>query len=259
MEPDLLELAENPAFYTPLTPGMERVLDDRFCLLMFLWRSHAEAHRLRFAPGGVESGVEDVRRAARERDCKRVVWWVGDEATPLDLADRLTALGLVPDAAAPRLTSMILRREPSGSSTIEARAVASAVEYLAAHEVDWKCWSASDEQRNALRDVIDERWQEVRGLEHLRTYIAFLDGEAVGFGRAIFIDGAAYLMGGSTLPYARGRGVYRALIHARWRDALARGAGRLFVQAVAESRPILERLGFETLGSIRLYRDDLRK
>lgn len=258
MVPNLLELAENPAFHVPLTPGVERVVDDRFCLIVFTRRSHSEAHRLRFAPEGVESGVEDVRRAARAHDCKRVVWWIGDEATPRDLIDRLTPLGLVPDAKAPQLTSMVLNHEPSGRSPIEARAVESAAEYLAAHEVDWECWNAPDEQRDALRADIDDRWKAMRGSDHVRTYIAFLEGEPVGFGRAIFIEGATYLMGGSTLPRARGRGVYKALVRARWRDAEARGAPTLFVQAVAESRPILERLGFEPLGSIRLFVDELR-
>ena len=116
-----------------------------------------------------------------------------------------------------------------------------------------------EERQNALGEEIDARWKEIRGFEHLRTYIAFLNGEAVGFGRAIVGDGAAYLMGGSTLPHARGRGVYRALVHARWRDARARGVSTLFVQAVEGSRPILERLGFRPLGSIRLFEDDLRE
>lgn len=254
---DLLELAENPAFHTPLTPRMQRVLDARFCLLRFS-AQHTEAHRLRFAADGVERGLEDVRREARARGCGRVIWWVGEQATPSDLADRLLRLGLVSMAEMPFLTSMVLASEPSGASTVEARAVESAAEYLAAHEVDWACWNASEERRNALREDIDARWEEMRGVEEMRTYIAFLDGGAVGFGRAVFVDGAAYLMGGSTLPHARGRGVYRALVHARWRDAQARGAQVLLVQAVEESRPILERLGFTPLGSIRLFVDDLR-
>jgi GNAT superfamily N-acetyltransferase len=257
--PDLLELAENPAFYTPLTPRLERVLDERFCLLVFVGRSYAEAHRLRFSPAGVENGVADVRRAALAHSCGSVLWWVGEEATPRDLGERLTALGLAPKADTPLLTSMVLSHEPSGPSVVEARAVESAAEYLAAHEVDWECWNAPEERRNALREQIDARWEEIRGSEHLRTYIAFLNGEAVGFGRAIFSEGGAYLMGGSTLPHARGRGVYRALVHARWRDAHERGANMLFVQAVEGSRPILERLGFRPLGSIRLFVDDLRK
>ena len=53
------------------------------------------------------------------------------------------------------------------------------------------------------------------------------------------------LLGGASLPRVRGRGVYFSLVHARWRDAVARGTPRLVVQAGPMSRPILERLGFE--------------
>jgi predicted GNAT family N-acyltransferase len=54
----------------------------------------------------------------------------------------------------------------------------------------------------------------------------------------LLLDGAA------TLPRARGRGAYRALIAARWDEAAARGTPGLVVQAQETSRPILERCGF---------------
>jgi predicted GNAT family N-acyltransferase len=50
-----------------------------------------------------------------------------------------------------------------------------------------------------------------------------------------------------TLPSARGRGAYRALIAARWDEAVARGTPALAVQAQETSRPILERCGFEVV------------
>ena len=56
---------------------------------------------------------------------------------------------------------------------------------------------------------------------------------------------AALLIGGATLPEARGRGVYTSLVHARWQAAVERGMPRLVGQRRAESAPILERLGFE--------------
>ena len=51
-------------------------------------------------------------------------------------------------------------------------------------------------------------------------------------------------------PHARGRGAYRALVRARWDASQAMGAPALVTQAKAASRPILERLGFRTAGSI---------
>ena len=84
-----------------------------------------------------------------------------------------------------------------------------------------------------------------------------MDGEPAGFARAVFTPAAAILMGGSTLPWARGRGVYTSLVHARWRDTVERGVPRIVVSAGPMSAPILERLGFEPIGTVRLLRDRL--
>ena len=69
-------------------------------------------------------------------------------------------------------------------------------------------------------------------------------------------DGVA-LMGGAVLPEARGHGVYRALVHARWQYAAARGTPLLVVQAGAMSAPVLDGLGFERHGEIHLFTDRL--
>ena len=50
--------------------------------------------------------------------------------------------------------------------------------------------------------------------------------------------------------------IYRALVRARWDDAVRLGAGALVVNAnVDTSYPILERLGFRAVGRIRLLAD----
>ena len=46
----------------------------------------------------------------------------------------------------------------------------------------------------------------------------------------------------------RGRGIYRALVRARWDDAVACGTPALTVLAGRLSGPILEKLGFEVVG-----------
>ena len=66
---------------------------------------------------------------------------------------------------------------------------------------------------------------------------------------------AVNLSGGSVRADARGRGVYRALIRARWDDGVARGTPALTVQAGRMSRPVLERLGFETVSEQRCLID----
>jgi GNAT superfamily N-acetyltransferase len=62
------------------------------------------------------------------------------------------------------------------------------------------------------------------------------------------------LLGGTTLPVWRGRGLYRAMIAARAREAAARGVRLLHVDASPASAPILRRCGFHEITTSRHYR-----
>jgi GNAT superfamily N-acetyltransferase len=66
-------------------------------------------------------------------------------------------------------------------------------------------------------------------------------------GGAAYLAPGVYLAGGNLAEHMRGRGIYRALVRARWNEAERRGTPALVVQAGKMSRPILERLGFETV------------
>jgi hypothetical protein len=55
-----------------------------------------------------------------------------------------------------------------------------------------------------------------------------------------------------------GRGAYRALVHARWEDAVARGTPLAATDAGSQSRPILERMGFREVCTIRCLIDRLQ-
>jgi GNAT superfamily N-acetyltransferase len=73
--------------------------------------------------------------------------------------------------------------------------------------------------------------------------------------RVELTEGARFagLWGGGTLPEYRGRGIYRALVSYRADLAAKRGHQYLHVDASADSRPILERLGFERLARTTPY------
>jgi len=63
------------------------------------------------------------------------------------------------------------------------------------------------------------------------------------------------LVFGGVLAEARGRGAYRALVRARWDDAVAARQPALVVHAGAMSRPILERLGFHAVAEQEVLLD----
>jgi GNAT superfamily N-acetyltransferase len=83
---------------------------------------------------------------------------------------------------------------------------------------------------------------------HYRSFVAVVDGEIVGSAGAIFGANAVFLAGGSTRQDMRRRGVYRALVRARWDAAAESGTPALTVGAGTMSRPILERVGFTLVG-----------
>jgi hypothetical protein len=78
-------------------------------------------------------------------------------------------------------------------------------------------------------------------------YIAYIDDEPASIGRLYTHPDSWFggLYGGGTRSRFRGRGLYRAIVAARARDAILQGAKYLVVDALPTSQPILERLGFE--------------
>jgi ribosomal protein S18 acetylase RimI-like enzyme len=89
----------------------------------------------------------------------------------------------------------------------------------------------------------------------LAVVVAMAGDEPVSTARVSFGAGTDFagLWGGGTLPQWRGRGIYRALVGYRARLAVARGYRYLQVDALPESRSILERLGFACLAETTPY------
>jgi Acetyltransferase (GNAT) domain len=212
---------------------------------------------VRLLPDAIEWTVEEVRRFARDRGYDHVTWWLGERTLPAGLAERLTALGLGPDPYTPEMTSLAIDSRPNREGTVEVRRVGSADEFLAALELDWDVWDVPEDERAGWRPIQREIWPELHATGRFGDYVAYVDGKPAGYARAVFTPAAAILLGGSTLPWARRRGAYTSLVHARWQDSVERGTPRMVVGAAPMSEPILKRLGFEPMGRIRLLRDTL--
>lgn len=106
--------------------------------------------------------------------------------------------------------------------------------------------SAARAERERAAEVFERR-QHRGGLQ----WLAYVDGRPVAWAMADRAAAGLYLAGGSTLPEARGRGCYRALVYARWEEAVRLGLAGLAVQAqYGSSAPILRRLGFVEVATI---------
>jgi len=85
--------------------------------------------------------------------------------------------------------------------------------------------------------------------------VALAGDTPVSAARMELVPGTRFagLWGGGTVEAWRGRGIYRALVAHRARAAVSRGYRYLQVDASGQSRPILERLGFQPLTTTTPY------
>ncbi|HEY3183478.1 MAG TPA: GNAT family N-acetyltransferase [Gaiellaceae bacterium] len=258
MAPTLLELADDGWVHLPPRPGDDRVDADRY--VFFGGRHESSVQRIRLADtADLEEAVDATRALARERGSALVRWWVGDLATPAGARDELLRLGLAPDVDEAVLTSMALVGPPESRARdeIDVRRVESVDDYVRAIEIDARSWDTTEEAVAHRLARAREQWPAMHAEGRTYVYLAHVDGEPVGFARAVVVGDAALMNGGTVVRHARGRGVYRALVDARRRDLAEHGVASLVTQAGSMSRPILERLGFEPLGEIRLLVDRL--
>jgi len=180
--------------------------------------------------------VAAVRTEARATGARRVEWWLGPSA-PRSAADELLAGGLVAGDP-PVLTALTLDREPPGPGSVAVRTA----DPEEAARVEQEVWGGDLSPAAEASPVV-------------HNFAAIVDGAVAGVARAVDMAGGVALMGAVVLPAFRGHGAYRALVHARWRHAAARGTPLLVVQAGPMSSPILERLGFARHGDVHLLVD----
>ena len=241
------QFAENTGIYLLPRPSYETVVTDDYTYVA--GPNNAWVLDIR------EPNVEWARAESRRRGIPLIEWWVGWSVRP-SLATDLLSLGLVPDDE-PVLSGMTCATAPPEAPQIEVRAIETAAQYLEAVAVDWEVWQVAEDERARRRTNEIDRFDDEYAARTAHHWAAYGDGRPVGFGRGIDMDEGVALMGGAVLPEARGRGIYRALVRARWDHAASRGTPLLVVQAGRMSAPVLDGLGFERHGEIRLFADRL--
>ncbi|HEY7017973.1 MAG TPA: hypothetical protein VH297_05840 [Gaiellaceae bacterium] len=252
------QLAEDPTAYAPAPPGFERIQNERYSLLLGPFAHMTMAQRVRLEADEVERAVAEVREHVAECGRTWVTWWVTDSTRPADLEQRLLGLGLEPAAlplSEPSYEAMALTREPEPAGPgLSARLAVDFDEYVTATEITWDAFEFPEDRRESEREILPALYEFHRnGLAS--RYLCFLDGEPVASAVAVFANAAVMLIGGAVLPEARGRGCYKALVRARWDDAVARDTPALVVQAGAMSQPILAGLGFDRVATMRVFVD----
>ena len=196
--------------------------------------------RIRFDPSSADRRIDEVRAwfAANGRD--EFLWTVGANATPADLVERLLARGAQPHPREPDMRPMVLNHEPHSAATVEIRRVETFEDYRLAWELDFAGADVPEETRAPLLARLVDDWPYFRADPNQIAYIASIDGTAIAYALlALPMIGPPYLAGAATVPAGRGRGAYRALVRARWDEAVRRGTPTLIAQVPEDSRPLL--------------------
>jgi GNAT superfamily N-acetyltransferase len=254
---DVRRLALDPFGELPTPREVELVDLDGAIVGINPWPGAQVVRPVGVTSSGVAAAVEAARAVARERGKNVLAWWITSEHDPL--APALEEAGLV-NADTPGFEAvengMALTSPPTGQPA----------EHVRIGVVDeWEEWTAVGEvtrESFGLPEIPEEdrrlRFDEYLAARDLGvTLFAAVEDRIVGSSYAAFGTAGINLFGASVAPEARGHGVYRSLVLARWDLAVERGTPALTVQAGRMSRPICERMGFQLVEPVRVFVDDL--
>jgi GNAT superfamily N-acetyltransferase len=195
---------------------------------------------------------------ARQRDFyaargQEVEWKHWSHDLPADLPARLIAAGY---QAQERETVLIgLAGQQAAMSMpdldgVRLREVTDRADLVKIAEMESEVWGRDDSWR------VDALEREQQAAPHLLSIVVAEHGDrVVSAGWIRYVPGTTFggLWGGSTLAEYRGRGIYKALVRYRARQAAARGYQYLQVDASPDSCPILLRLGFVAVTTTTPY------
>lgn len=180
-----------------------------------------------------------------------VEWKLYAHDRPANLAEALETNGFEPDE---RETLMVLDLtrtiEFAASPEVDVRAVRTPSELDTYAAVSERAFGP--QEKTAAADLAVRIFG--KGASTIAS-IAYVDGRAAAAGRLELPNDRSFasMWGGGTDPDLRKRGVYRTLVAERARAARERGYAYLTVDALDTSRPILERLGFAPLTTVRAW------
>jgi GNAT superfamily N-acetyltransferase len=206
------------------------------------------------------TGAELDRLIARQRDYfqargQGVEWKVAAHDLPTDLPDRLMAAGFIP--ATPSAVLLGFPEEVAGRMAepvlpegVELRRVTEAEDLRRIADQQTEIWGYD------CSWIADHLAARVAADPSQITILVAEAGDRFACSAwAAYNPGRDYvaLLGGTTVPEWRGRGLYRTLVAARAREAAARGFRLLHVDASPASAPILRRCGFHDITTSTHY------
>jgi len=193
-----------------------------------------------------ESNVEEAIRSTLDffRDKGgEFEWKVYDHDTPADLKERLLKRGFEAEELEAVLAFDMEEAPPAFWEPHQAtvRRITDPKELSAVTRIESDVWG---EPYDDLEAALAEEMRTTP--DQLSVFLAYAGDEAACSAWIRYYPGSVFaeLYGGSTLAAQRGKGLYKALVQARAKEARERGVRFLVVDTSPMSRPILQRRGF---------------
>jgi ribosomal protein S18 acetylase RimI-like enzyme len=208
-----------------------------------------------------EAQVDAVLARVRATGRTGLRWWVAPATTPAELPERLAARGFTVAERLDVLTfdlgtaplPILPRLDVPPDAQVELARDGAALRQM--YALDAEIFGDPP----AIEERMDRQVRELEEAERAGTrtefqFLARVDGQPAGSAGMTIAGEVARLWGGGVAPWARGRGLYRALVADRLRLAHARGVRIALTKArVGTSGPILRRAGFRALGQEVAY------
>ena len=205
----------------------------------------------RLTPAAAESAISSTQAYYAARGLP-MLWWIGPNTQPDDLADRLMSAGFTPADDLPMMAIDLqsMRMEPTPPNvTIK----------QVEREDELRAWSRILTEAFSLAGTAPYSFEELEhslGLEsegRRYRFIAYLHDQPVATS-ALFADvGVAGIYSVATLPEARRQGIGAAITRAPLLHARALGYRIGTLQATAMGQPVYHRLGFEDIAPFKIY------
>jgi GNAT superfamily N-acetyltransferase len=248
-----IDFVEAPGRFMEPAEGVLVVQTPRFAVVAGADGVWGSIQGVRLRDGEAPDAVAEVRALLASGGTRVVSWWLSELSMPEDVEKQLLDAGLEVVADDYLLDGLLATTPPAaGPQDVEVR--------MATTSEDWA--TIRKLQDGIFDNPPERRPTEEQLLAEFRTspavlFGAWLDGELVGTAGATPSSRGFLLWGGSVLAEARGRGCYRALVRARWDEAVRRGTPALTVAANDKSGPVLRKLGFQKVLELRRLEDVL--
>jgi GNAT superfamily N-acetyltransferase len=257
------QLAEfGRTFRQPPSPGTEVVETPRYRAQLvpdFPIPGPNHVTWVRCEASEVHETVTEVRALFGSRGLP-VAWILDPDVRPPDLAARLFELGITPDHHGETSAVMVLPASADLTAPhIDGLQLLDGLARFESFEAAERCAGEAFagepfEAPSSLDASRPRRFENNRAAGNRTSVLATIHGEPAGSASlTMYAPDGAFMNGGAVRPQFRGLGVYRAMVVARLEMVRAAGAAGVVVWGGDMSRPILERLGFETVSWRKFY------